>query len=378
MPQAFDAVPDNERHSAPADYAAWEELCANASKHALDRGTPVKLWEVWNETNAGWLKPGPNDTGAEAFASIVKSISEKEAGDKELVRRFEAYCKLYAATARGVNRGNPGAKVGGPALASGPYNDGDGGPGVHGRTFAAGLLKYCERENLAVDFLSWHEYFQPADVIAAQADVFRKFAGGGRGDLPLYVTEWNEAWWPDRPHDHEIGAAWCADGLVRCFIPKRAKPCLFYAKQGDDGFRGDWGILMGAGNRPKATYNVAKVFNALSGKWLPVTGGDGEISCVASLDTGKGVVRVIVVNFQPRYNMRRDVRIDVANLPPPFAGGTWREWTIDATHSNAWNDPNDAGKAELQQVGNGDVASMKSIDHTMPANSVTVLELSAR
>jgi hypothetical protein len=378
MPQAFDAVPDGERHSAPADYAAWEELSARAAKHALERGTRVGLWEVWNETNAGWLKPGPNDAGSESFAAFVKQASGKDAKDRDVVRRFEAYCKLYRATALGVRRGDPQAKVGGPALASGPYDEGGGGPGVHGRTFALGLMLYCDRERLPIDFLSWHEYFQPSDVIAAQAKTFRALAADvpslrGR-DLPLYVTEWNEAWWPDRPHDHEIGAAWCADGLIRCFIPQRARPCLFYAKQGDDGFRGDWSILMGGGNRPKATYNVAKVFNALAGQWLEVTGGDGEISCVAALDSVAGKLRIIAVNFQPRYGVRRHVQIRLANLPERFKGVSWREWTIDATHSNTWNDPGDADKAELRQTGSGDAAPAQ-FDRTMAANSVAVFEL---
>jgi hypothetical protein len=377
MPQAFDAVKDDERHSAPADYAAWEELCARAAKHARDRGTPVKYWEVWNETNAGWLKPGPKDTGSEAFVALVKEASGKEPKEKEVVRRFEAYCKLYRATALGVRRGDPHAKVGGPALASGPYDAGGDGPGVHGRTFARGLMLYCDREQVPFDFLSWHEYFQPADVIAAQAKTFRELAGEipslrGR-DLPLYVTEWNEAWWPDRPHDNEIGAAWCADGLIRCFIPHRAKPCLFYAKQGDEGFRGDWGILMGPDNKPKPTYNAAKVFNRLSGKWLDVQGGDGEISCVAALDARR--LQIVVVNFQPRYNARRSVKINLRNLPPAFAPASVSERLIDATHANAWNDANSADKYELCPGNDRPCRSGDALEYRLLANSVLEIDL---
>jgi hypothetical protein len=375
MPQVFDAVKDDERHSAPKDYGAWEEMCARAAKHARERGTPVKYWEVWNETNAGWLKPGPSDTGSEAFVELVKQASGKEPKDKELVRRFEAYCKLYRATALGARRGDPNAKVGGPALASGPYDEGGAGPGVHGRTFARGLMLYCDREHLPLDFLSWHEYFQDANVIAGQARTFREMASEipslrGR-DLPLFVTEWNEAWWPDRPHDNEIGGAWCADGLIRCFIPQRAKPCLFYAKQGDEGFRGDWGILMGPNNRPKPTYNVAKLFNELSGKWLAVEGGDGEISGVASLDAAKGTLRVIVVNFQPRYDVRRHVQIQLTGLPAAFQNAAVREWRVDPTHANAWNDP---GKAELEPT-RVDAAAGSPIDRTLLPNSVLEIEL---
>ena len=77
----------------------------------------MKFWEVWNEVNTGWLKPGPQDTGAEPFAKLYKKAVGSESIDQEAVRRFEAYCKLYRATASGVRRADPDAKIGGPALA---------------------------------------------------------------------------------------------------------------------------------------------------------------------------------------------------------------------------------------------------------------------
>jgi hypothetical protein len=382
MPQVFDAVPNGERQSAPQDYAAWEELLARASKHCVERGKPVTYWEVWNETNAGWLKPGPNDTGGEQFVALWKEATGKQPtdGDKDVIRRLEAYCKLYRATARGVLRGNPKAKIGGPALASGPFDQGESGPGVHGRTFAKGLMLYCEREKLPLDFLSWHEYFQPSDVIAAQARRFREFASQVPSlrdrNLPLMITEWNQAWWTDRPHDHEVGAAWCADGIIRAFIAERIQyPCLFYAKQGDNDFRGDFSILMG-GNKPKATYNAAKVFNGLSGKWAKVAGTDGEISCVAAYDEARKTLRVIAVNFQPRYGMRRHAQLRVSGLPQALRGGTWKEWIIDVTHSNAWHNPD---KAELEQAGGGktDDSGTVQFERTLAPNSVTVFDIVA-
>src|SRR5690606_23678184 len=63
MPIPFDAVANNDRQSAPRDYALWEDLCYRAAKRCLDRGLRIPFWEVWNEVNTGWLKPGANDTG---------------------------------------------------------------------------------------------------------------------------------------------------------------------------------------------------------------------------------------------------------------------------------------------------------------------------
>lgn len=376
MPQVFDAVPDPDRHSAPSNFQDWEELCYQAARHCVERGTPVPRWEVWNEVNAGWLKPGPHDTGSSAFANLYQEALGKPEKNADVVRRFEAYCRLYRATARGVRRADPSAKIGGPVLASGPFENGDkGGPGSHGRGFARGLFLFCAREKLPLDFVSWHEYFQASDVISAEVREMRR----DLSDLPQFadaahdmmLTEWNEAWWPDRPCDHELGAAWCADCVTRCFIPDRLqRPCLFYVKQNDSDFRGDWSILM-RDNVPKATFNMAKVFNSLRGRWVSVRGGDDEVSAVAAWDPSRKTLDVVLVNFRYRYDLRRSVSVHCNDFPSGKPR-RWRRWTVDATHSNVWNDPS---HAELQVTGSEDVGT-NEIDQVLEPNSVTLLEFS--
>ena len=375
MPQPMDAIPDNERHSAPRDYAAWEELCFRAAERCRQRDRRVGFWEVWNEANAGWIKPGPDDTGSEEFLKLYREAAGKEPKNHDLVRRLEAYCKLYRASAKGVRRADASAKVGGPALASGPFDDSKLGPGANGRAFSRGLMLWCDREKLPLDFLSWHEYFHPADVIAKEArelrtqlEAFPRLKGGVES---LILSEWNEAWWPDRPQDHEIGAAWCADCVTRCFVPEHVeRPCLFYAKQGDGDFRGDYGILM-KDNVPKATYNMARVFNSLKGQWVELRGGDDEVSGIACWDAAQRRLAVVLVNFRYRYGLRRPASLHFDHLPAELAGGTWREWSIDATHSNAWHDP---ATANLQQTGSGRVGEA-DFERSLPPNSITLLEL---
>ncbi|HEX2747494.1 MAG TPA: hypothetical protein VHM91_05785, partial [Verrucomicrobiales bacterium] len=291
MPQVLDAVPDNERHSAPKDYAAWEELCFQAAKHCLDRGRRVPFWEVWNEANSGWIKPGPEDTGTDAFRKMYNEAIGKEEPNPQIVRRFEAYCKLYRATSQGLRRADPQARVGGPALASGPFEQSERGHCNHGRGFARGLMLWCRQEKLPLDFVSWHEYLQGADVFVAEAAEFRSALKGfpelERTVQSFMITEWNEAWWADRPQDHEVGAAWAANTVTRAFIPHHIdRPCFFYVKQGDQNFRGDYAMLL-KDNTPKASYNMCKMFNSLSGQWLKVDGADGEVSSIAAWDPAR-------------------------------------------------------------------------------------------
>jgi len=336
MPQLLDAVPDNERHSAPKDYGAWEDLCYLAAKRSLDRGQRIPFWEVWNEVNTGWLKPGPEDAGSEAFQKMYDQAIGRSETNQAIVRRFEAYCKLYRASARGLRRADPQAKIGGPALASGPMENGkECGHCSHGKGFARGLMLWCQQENLPLDFLSWHEYFQSPQTIAREAETFRgyldEFPSLKETVRSFMITEWNEAWWPDRPQDHELGAAWCASSITRAFIPARIdRPCFFYVKQGDMGFRGDYSLLM-KDNVPKASYNVAKIFNGLSGVWVALSGMDGDVSGVAAWDTSQKRLAIVLVNFRDRYGLRRPVRLEVNGLPQELRAGEWREWTVDAT-----------------------------------------------
>ncbi len=381
MPQVLDAVPNNERQSAPKDYAAWEELCFQAAKRSLERGARVPFWEVWNEVNTGWLKPGPDDTGSDQFRKLYTEALGKEDTNITTIRRFEAYCKLYRATARGILRADPTAKIGGPALASGPMeNSKECGHCSRGQGFARGLMLWCAQEKLPLDFVSWHEYFQPPEKIVKEAETFRTYLN----DFPalkqsvssFMITEWNEAWWPDRPQDHEIGAAWCANSITRAFIPARIdRPCFFYVKQGDMNFRGDYSLLM-KDNVPKASYNVAKIFNGLSGNWISVTGTDSDVSGVAAWDAGRGRLAIVLVNFRDRYALQRFVRLQIEELPPALRDGSWQEWAIDATHSNVWDDHT---KAELQRTENGRVSrSNFKWEKALRANSVTLLELNPK
>jgi hypothetical protein len=377
MPQVLDAVPNNDRQSAPRDYAVWENLCEEAAKHSLDRGRRVPYWEVWNEANAGWIKPGPQDSGGEEFTKLYERALGKAETDHEIVRRFEAYAKLYRATARGVRRADPRAKVGGPALASGPFENSESGSCQHGKGFARGLMFWCQQEKLPLDFVSWHEYFQSADVIAKEADGFRKYLDEfpelKRSVTSFMITEWNQAWWADRPHDHEIGAAWCADGMIRAMIPNRIdKPCLFYAKQGDSSFRGDFGILM-QGNQPKPVYNMARIFNSLHGHWLTVSGGDDDVCAVASMDDTQNRLAIVLVNYRFRFPVRRKVTVRVDALPSELADGIWRDWTIDPQHSNIFTD---ASHCELEQTSSGGITKAAfEYEKVLLPNSVTLLEL---
>jgi hypothetical protein len=123
------------------------ELVYQAAKHCIDRGTPVKYWEVWNEINTGWMV------------------------DPEGWDHLKTYTTLYDTCWKAVRRADPKAWIGGPCVASGPWNDKDPrGPGVNGEKFMRGLMEHCEKTGAPLDFITWHEYFQTHQTMKKEAD----------------------------------------------------------------------------------------------------------------------------------------------------------------------------------------------------------------
>jgi hypothetical protein len=330
MPQPLEAFSNKDRHAIPRDYGQWEELCRAAAERCRERGRRVRYWEVWNESNSGWLDPGPGKD------------------------RLDEYLKLYEASVRGVRRADPEALVGGPASASGPWDRSAERPyAADGRRFLRGLLERCQAKGLPLDFVSWHEYFQPPDIFQAEVAETRKlleeFPGAARGVKELLITEWNFAWWPDPAQDCELGAAWCADIALRVFIPLGVdKPCFFYVKDGDESFRGSYAMIQGPRNRPKAAFNVMKQFSLLAPERIACqAAADGEVSVVASRDPATGRVTVLLVDYAQRWGIPRRVDLSLEGLASTVRRGVVRMRLVDALHANAWNDP---GRAELERV----------------------------
>jgi hypothetical protein len=114
----------------------------------------------------------------------------------------------------------------------------------------------------------------------------------------------------------------------------------------------------------------------LSGNWVTLQGTDGDVSGLACWDKERARLAVVLVNFRDRYALRRAVSLSVKSLPEELNGGHWREWTVDATHSNVWNEQ---GKAELTKTRSGEITGGQiTTETTLMANSVTLVELLAK
>lgn len=116
--------------SVPYDYALWEEICYEYTKHNIERygESVVAQWKLqcFNES----------DVAAFFMGEIHEDYWEI---------RCASYCKLYEAYERGIRRASENMTIGGPALA-------------HRQDFLGGFLDYVKKNNLRLDFISLHNY----------------------------------------------------------------------------------------------------------------------------------------------------------------------------------------------------------------------------
>ena len=179
----------------PKDYNKWEAFIKNLLEHFTERYgvEEVKTWyfEVWNEPN---LSPG--------FWSSTQ----------------EEYFKLYKYTASAVKSVNPAYKV--------------GGPGTAGAAWETEMIDFCEKNNVAIDFVSTHSYgvnqgfldeygnggtALSKDPMSVSGDVLqsrKEIAASAKPGLELHYTEWSSSYTPADPlHDSYHEAAYILEKL---------------------------------------------------------------------------------------------------------------------------------------------------------------------
>src|SRR6185503_6882811 len=106
----------------PNDYVVWEELIFQLVTHYKERNAGIRYWEIANEPDIG------------------------EDGGCPYRFRPDSYTRYYAHTANAILRADPGARVGGPALAN-----------SHSPILPA-LLEFCSSGSTPLHFVSWHIY----------------------------------------------------------------------------------------------------------------------------------------------------------------------------------------------------------------------------
>lgn len=151
----------------PPDMEKWAAVCLGIIRHYNEGWANgfhyhIRYWEIWNEPeNRPAMWSGTDDD----------------------------YLRLYRTAATAIKKEFPGVKVGGPALgASGSFVQGVFRP----TEFAANFLAMCRKDNVPLNFFSWHCYTADPTELSARARAIRRLLdAAGFTETESHLNEWN-------------------------------------------------------------------------------------------------------------------------------------------------------------------------------------------
>lgn len=118
--------------SAPRDYALWEEICYNYTKHIVEKFGLEAVSRFYIQCF--------NEPDIPSFF-----LSKLDESEESVSKRFAEYVKLYSHFAAAVTRVSEKLQIGGPVLA-------------YQMSFFKAFLKFVKESGVKLDFISLHNY----------------------------------------------------------------------------------------------------------------------------------------------------------------------------------------------------------------------------
>ncbi len=277
----------------PADMEKWSEICLGIIRHynegwAAGFHHNIRYWEIWNEPeNRPAMWSGTDDD----------------------------YFRLYRSAACAIKKQFPALMVGGPSLgASGSFVAGEFVP----TDFTTGFLTMCRKENVPLNFFSWHCYTaEPAELTARSLAIRRLLDSKGFTETESQLNEWNflpgNTWNPisksgtpasrERFYDQmagALGAAFISTSLLE-LQDAPVDICNFF-----HGELGAFGIFTEQG-RPLKAYQALRAFQGLveNPRRVETRGAvPGKLAFTAGLSMDGREATMLVSNFaDPRSDI---------------------------------------------------------------------------
>lgn len=270
----------------PSNYQDWQVIVTRTIQHISGtRNIPNVYYEVWNEPDlfGDW----------------------KYYGSKN-------YLDLYAASARGANNvGNTQPfKLGGPAITALYKN------------WVIALAEYAQKNQLRLDFISWHRYNRDIDQYRQDMINVRNWLNDTTvavNDLEYHVTEWGHDSEIDPGYDTAYGAAHTVAGAIE-MIGYIERAFVFEIQDGKSPegkpYWGRWGLFTheSAGSVAKPRYKALLMLNQLGSERLQLLGKGSFVKAVATRDEN-GAIVIAMANFDPAGRSRETVPLTLRNIP---------------------------------------------------------------
>ena len=277
----------------PADMQKWALVCIGIIRHYNEGWANgfhynIRYWEIWNEPeNRPAMWSGTDDD----------------------------YLRLYQTAATAIKQQFPALKVGGPSLgASGNFVNGEFRP----TDFAAHFLDMCRKNDVPLNFFSWHCYTaDPAELSARARAIRRLLDSKGFTETENHLNEWNylpgNSWTPSGSATAPLarqnwyaemagarGAAFAAASLLE-LQDAPVDVCNFY-----HGELGSFGIFTEQGV-PNKVYQALRAFQGLveTPQRVETHGAAaGKLAFAAGLSKEGREASLLISNFaDPRSNV---------------------------------------------------------------------------
>lgn len=289
MPSALSG--DESLISVPKNWDEWALTVQNTIEHYSGQNTKL-CGQIAGSWLAGIYYEVWNEPDLETFGAWSHSPGGK------------SYFTLYEYASRGATKAQNVMPflLGGPATTS-LY-----------RNWVYYFLDYVSRNNLKLDFLSWHHYSKNTNDYEQQVIQLNNWLSDERfvkfRSLPRIISEWGFDSHPNEIADTNVGAAHTIAAIRNFFRQDIEAAFLFEIK---DGLSPSWGILS-YGGQEKPRYKALRLLNLLEGTELFVDGEGTFVSALAS--TQNNVVRAILVNYDGKNTNSELVPVTFLNLTP--------------------------------------------------------------
>jgi xylan 1,4-beta-xylosidase len=284
--------------SPPNNYARWDDLIAQFTRHLVERyGQPeVAQWyfEVWNEPNIDFWAGNP-----------------KEA----------TYYELYDHTARAIKRVSPRLRVGGPSTAQAAWVDRFIRHSVESGSPVDFVSTHVYGNDTSEDVFGTHEKIPRSDMVArAVKKVYDQVHASPRPNLPIIWSEYNASYMNEvAVTDSPYMGPWLANNIRQCDGLVTAMSYWTFSdvfeEQGvvKKPFYGGYGLIAER-HIPKAAFNAFRLLHELGRERIPAASNNALVTRGAD-----GNLAIAVWNYAApeEPGAPRAIRLSIAGLDGP-------------------------------------------------------------
>ena len=283
----------------PKDFKKWAQICEHIIRHynegwADGHHWNIQYWEIWNEADLAQYDPEDN--------RLTWGGTQQQ------------FFEFYAIAAKHLKKCFPDLKIGGPAFA--------------GEYWIDKFLTYMSKENVPIDFFSWHCYAYKPQSMMNKAYRIREFLDKyGYKETTTTLNEWNyvrnwttEFLYSLRTMRNQKGAAFCSAVMSVC-QDAPVDILMYYDARPETVFNGLFDMYT---MHPTPVYYPFYAWSKLADleTQVRVTCEDKELYATAAAKAG-GPMRILVSRYSDDDNIirRRDVTLRLPGTPDGHATG---------------------------------------------------------